>query len=271
MKERLDLRLVREGCFPSRERARAAVMAGLVYVNGERVDKAGHFVEETAEIAIKGPDCPYVSRGGLKLEKALEVFGLDPKGAVAMDVGASTGGFTDCMLQKGAARVYAVDVGYGQLDYKLRNDSRVVNMEKVNFRYLDPASVPEAMDLVTIDVSFISLNLVFPVAAALMKEGGHLIALVKPQFEAGREQVGKGGIVRDAAVQQQVLEKVLDYGRRAGLAPCGLDFSPVKGAKGNVEFLLHLTKGPERSGEPAFQSPGEVAARAASAFRKEDS
>lgn len=258
MKERLDVVLAERGLFPSRERAKAAVMAGVVYVDGERVDKAGHFVTEHAEITVKEALCPYVSRGGLKLKKALAVFSLDVRGLTAMDIGASTGGFTDCMLQEGAAKVYALDVGYGQLDYKLRTDPRVVNMEKVNVRYLDVDSIPERMDFITIDVSFISLNLVFPVAAGLLKEGGHLVALVKPQFEAGREQVGKGGIIRDAAVQKAVLEKVIGYGANAGFVPAGLDFSPVKGAKGNLEFLLHLVKASDSGETPEMDIDGVV-------------
>ncbi len=218
-------------------------MAGIVSVDGKPADKAGLFVAEDAEILVKEKLCPYVSRGGLKLEKALTEFGFSVEGAVAMDIGASTGGFTDCMLQHGAAKVYALDVGYGQLDYKLRTDPRVVSMERQNIRLLDPASIPEPLGLITIDVSFISLRLVFPVAAALLAEDGHLVALVKPQFEAGREQVGKGGIVKDPAVHREVILKVASYAAEHGLFPWGLSHSPIKGAKeGNIEYLIYLRK-----------------------------
>jgi len=217
-------------------------MAGLVYVDGQRVDKPGTSVNTDAEITIKEDLCPYVSRGGLKLEKALQVFGFSMENAVAVDIGASTGGFTDCMLQKGARKVFAIDVGYGQLDWKLRNDTRVVNMEKVNVRYLDTSTVDKDVDFISIDVSFISLKLVFPVAAKLLSEGGCLVCLVKPQFEAGRSQVGKKGIVRDASVHMEVIEKVIGYGAENGLYPHGLTYSPVTGTKGNIEYLLYMKK-----------------------------
>ncbi len=242
LKERLDVLLLEKGLFQSREKAKAAIMAGIVYVDGERVDKAGTPVDANAELFVKEDICPYVSRGGLKLEKALNEFGFDLKNAVCMDIGASTGGFTDCMLQKGARKVFAIDVGYGQLDWKLRNDERVVNMEKVNIRYLDMNTVDKDIDFISIDVSFISLKLVFPVAATALAPGGSLVCLVKPQFEAGREQVGKKGIVRDIAVHREVIEKVIGYGRENGLYAHGLTFSPVTGAKGNIEYLLYLTK-----------------------------
>lgn len=243
LKERIDVLLVQQGYYPSREKAKAAIMAGLVYVNNQICDKAGTPVDTEAEILVKSNLCPYVGRGGLKLEKALSAFSLDLTGAVCVDIGASTGGFTDCMLQKGATRVYAIDVGYGQLDYKLRTDPRVVNMEKINVRYLDPADIPEEADFICIDVSFISLNLVFPVAVQLLKAGGSLVCLIKPQFEAGREQVGKGGIVKDSAVHLEVLRKVAAYGRAAGFSPEMLTYSPMTGAKGNIEYLLLLRKG----------------------------
>ncbi len=240
-KDRLDIRLVNDGYFPSRERAKAAIMAGLVFVNGQISDKAGTMIASDAEITVKGDTCPYVSRGGLKLAKAMEVFPIRLENAVCMDIGASHGGFTDCMLQNGAAKVYAVDVGYGQLDYKLRSDCRVVNMEKTNIRYIDSESI-EPLDFVSVDVSFISLKLVLPVAYSLMKEGACSVCLVKPQFEAGREQVGKNGIVREQKTHLQVLKNVGDYALETGFSIEGVDFSPVKGAKGNIEYLMFLKK-----------------------------
>ena len=242
MKERLDVLLVKKGFYPSRERAKASIMAGIVYVDGQKSDKAGNMVDENAEITVKENLCPYVSRGGLKLEKAMNLWGFPLTDCVCMDIGASTGGFTDCMLQKGARKVYAVDVGYGQLDYKLRMDDRVVNMEKCNIRYLDPQTIEDPIDFISIDVSFISLKLVFPVAARLLREEGCLVCLVKPQFEAGREQVGKKGIVRDRKVHKEVIEKVAAYAADCGLEPEGLTFSPVTGAKGNIEYLMYLKK-----------------------------
>ena len=242
MKERLDVVLVEKGLFQSRERAKSAIMAGIVYVDGLRVDKAGTLINADSQLFVKEDICPYVSRGGLKLEKALQEFGFDLQDAVCMDIGASTGGFTDCMLQNGASKVFAVDVGYGQLDWNLRNDSRVINMEKVNIRYLDTDTVDKDIDFISIDVSFISLKLVFPVAAKVLSESGSIVCLVKPQFEAGREQVGKKGIVRDIAVHREVIEKVIGYGQEQGLFAHGLTFSPVTGAKGNIEYLLYLKK-----------------------------
>jgi 23S rRNA (cytidine1920-2'-O)/16S rRNA (cytidine1409-2'-O)-methyltransferase len=247
LKERLDVLLVEKGLFPSREKAKASVMAGLVYVDGVRVDKAGNMTNPESVLQVKEPLCPYVSRGGLKLAKAMESFNLSLEGKTAIDMGASTGGFTDCMLQNGAVRVYAMDVGYGQLDWKLRTDERVVNMEKTNIRYVDPQEFPEKADFISIDVSFISLNLILPVASALLSENGQIVCLVKPQFEAGREQVGKGGIVRDKAVHRQVINNVVSYGSQSGLYPQGLTFSPVTGAKGNIEYLLLLTKEPSHT------------------------
>lgn len=244
MKDRLDVILVNKGLFPSREKAKASIMAGIVYVDGQKVDKAGTPIDTEAEIYIKENLCPYVSRGGLKLDKALELFHFSLEDAVAMDIGASTGGFTDCMLQKGAQKVFAVDVGYGQLDWKLRNDPRVVNMEKVNIRYLDFDTVDSDLDFISIDVSFISLKLVFPVASKLLAPDGSLVCLVKPQFEAGREQVGKKGIVRDQSVHCEVIRNVVEYGQENGLHAWGLTYSPVTGAKGNIEYLLYLRKEP---------------------------
>ena len=242
MKERLDTLLVKRGFYPSREKAKAAIMAGIVFVDGQKSDKAGNMVDAEAEVFVKADICPYVSRGGLKLEKSVATFALELSDKVCMDIGASTGGFTDCMLQRGARKVYAVDVGYGQLDWKLRNDRRVINMEKCNIRYLDTETIDEPIDFISIDVSFISLKLVFPVAASLLTEDGKIVCLVKPQFEAGREQVGKKGIVRDRKVHAEVIEKVMQYAQENGLYPCGLTFSPVTGAKGNIEYLLSLSK-----------------------------
>ncbi|MCQ2550906.1 MAG: TlyA family RNA methyltransferase [Clostridia bacterium] len=244
MKERLDTLLVKKGLFPSREKAKASIMAGVVFVDGERSDKAGNMVDENAEIFVKEKACPYVSRGGLKLEKSMSHFDLSMEGKTCMDIGASTGGFTDCMLKNGAVKVYAVDVGYGQLDYSLRIDDRVINMEKCNIRYLETDKV-EPIDFISIDVSFISLKLVFPVATKLLKEDGKLVCLIKPQFEAGREQVGKKGIVRDEKVHLEVIENVIGYALDNELYPTGLTYSPVTGAKGNIEYLLCLSKDKE--------------------------
>ena len=240
MKQRLDVLTTEKGLFRSREKAKASIMAGLVYVDGQRVDKAGTMIDSEAEITVKEDLCPYVSRGGLKLEKALEMFDFSLSGAKAVDIGASTGGFTDCMLQKGASKVYCIDVGYGQLDWKLRNDPRVVNMEKCNVRYLDVDEIGRDVDFISIDVSFISLKLVFPVASQLLSVDGSLVCLVKPQFEAGREQVGKKGIVRDPDVHRQVIENVMGYAEDNDLHAHGLTYSPVTGTKGNIEYLLFL-------------------------------
>ena len=215
-------------------------MAGLVTVDGRLEDKPGSRFDTEADIQVAGKECPYVSRGGLKLQKAIEEWGVSCEGKVCVDMGASTGGFTDCMLQHGASKVYAIDVGYGQLDYKLRTDPRVVNMEKTNIRYLDTSLITEPVGLISIDVSFISVSHMFPVAAALLEPGGQILCLVKPQFEAGREQVGKGGIVRDQAVHEEVISKVIGYGEDNGLYPAALTFSPIKGTKGNIEYLLLL-------------------------------
>ncbi|MBR3259786.1 MAG: TlyA family RNA methyltransferase [Firmicutes bacterium] len=241
MKERLDVLLVSKGFFDSREKAKRAIMAGLVFIGQERYDKAGTMVPEDADIHVKGDTCPYVSRGGLKLEKSIKTWDLDLEGDVCMDIGSSTGGFTDCMLQNGATKVYALDVGTNQLAYSLRVDPRVVVMEKTNIRDLDTDSF-EKLDFISIDVSFISLNLVLPVASRLLKEGGQMVALVKPQFEAGREKVGKGGIVRDKSVHREVVENVVKYAENADLRPCGLSYSPITGAKGNIEYLLYMKK-----------------------------
>ena len=240
-KERLDVLLVNRGYFKSREQAKRSIMAGLVYVKGQKYDKAGTMIDPEAEIEVRGDTCPYVSRGGLKLEKSVNTWELDLKDKVCMDIGSSTGGFTDCMLQNGAAKVYAVDVGTNQLAYKLRIHPQVVVMEKTNIRTLD-TSLIEPIDFISIDVSFISLKLVLPVAAELLESGGTMVCLVKPQFEAGKENVGKGGIVRDEKVHEAVIRNVLDYSAENGLVPIGLTYSPVTGAKGNIEYLLYLAK-----------------------------
>lgn len=242
MKERLDVLLIKKGFFQSREKAKTAIMAGLVFVNGQISDKAGMSVDIDSEISLKNDPCPYVSRGGLKLEKAIKLFNIDLNNSVCMDIGASTGGFTDCMLSNGASKVYAVDVGYGQLAWKLRTDKRVVNIEKCNFRYFDESQLDEAIDFMSIDVSFISLKLIFPVAAKLLRDGGEILCLVKPQFEAGREQVGKNGIVRDKGVHENVIKYVISYAAENNLIAKNLTFSPITGAKGNIEYLLHLNK-----------------------------
>lgn len=241
-KERLDVLLVERGFFNSREQAKRSIMAGIVFVDGERIDKAGTNVKTEADIFVKDNICPYVSRGGLKLEKMIDIYGFSLEDATCVDIGASTGGFTDCMLQKGAKKVFAIDVGYGQLDYKLRIDERVVNMEKCNVRYLDCDLIDDDVTFISIDVSFISLKLVFAVASKLLREDGSLVCLVKPQFEAGRQQVGKGGIVRDPKVHEEVIRNVIGYGIDNGLYSHGLTFSPVTGAKGNIEYLLYMTK-----------------------------
>lgn len=241
MKERIDTLLVEQGFFKSRERAKVALMEGVVFIGDERIDKAGTKVDVDSVITVKGDDCPYVSRGGYKLEKAIRVFDIDLSGCVCADIGASTGGFTDCMLQNGASKVYSIDVGYGQLDWKLRNDPRVVNIEKCNVRYLTPEQVPEQVDFISVDVSFISLALIFPVMKKILKEGGHAACLIKPQFEAGREEVSAGkGVIRDAKVHEKVIEKVIEDARMYGFYPAGLSYSPVKGAKGNIEYLISL-------------------------------
>ena len=241
-KMRLDVLLVERGLEESRQRAQAVIMSGQVYVEGRRMDKPGASVAEGAAVEIRGDKLPYVSRGGLKLEKALRVFPLTLEGAVCADIGASTGGFSDCMLQSGAAMVYAVDVGWGQLAWKLRTDPRVVCLERTNARYLSREQIPEPLRFASVDVSFISLKLILPPLAALLEEGGQAVCLVKPQFEAGREKVGKKGVVRDPAVHQEVLEHFLDHAREAGLAVLGLSYSPIRGPEGNIEFLGFLEK-----------------------------
>ncbi|WP_026840510.1 TlyA family RNA methyltransferase [Citrifermentans bremense] len=241
-KERLDKLVLERGLAPSRERAKALIMAGQVVVDDHLADKAGLMVPVEAEIRLKGEPLPYVSRGGLKLAEGLERFGIDVAGLCAIDVGASTGGFTDCLLQRGATRVYAVDVGYGQLAWKLREDSRVVSMEKTNIRHLEPGMLPESPDLAVIDASFISLDKVLPPTLRLIKPDGVVVALIKPQFEVGRGQVGKGGVVRDEKKHQEVVESIGELARGLGLLVLGVCDSPILGPKGNKEFLIHLKK-----------------------------
>ena len=237
--------MVEQGLAPSREKAKAYIMAGEVYVNGQKEDKAGSMFAETAKLEVRGKTLPYVSRGGLKLEKAMKNFGVELEGKVCMDVGASTGGFTDCMLQNGAVKVYSVDVGHGQLDWKLRNDERVVCMEKTNIRYVTPEDIEEPVDFSSIDVSFISLTKVLLPVRNLLSQDGQIVCLIKPQFEAGREKVGKKGVVRDPAVHKEVIEKVIAFAKEQYLEPLALDFSPIKGPEGNIEYLLYLQKKPE--------------------------
>ena len=241
-KVRLDVALVEKGLVKSREKAKALIMAGQVLVDNRKIDKAGTEIDPALEIRLLGDDLPYVSRGGLKLERAIKAFGLDFTGKVVADIGASTGGFVDCALQNGAVKVFAIDVGYNQLDWKLRTDERVVNMEKTNARYLTPEDLGEAVDFVTTDVAFISLNKILPPAFALLKDDGQVAALIKPQFEAGREHVGKKGVVRDPVIHRQVIEKILALCAEIGLFVKGLTYSPIKGPEGNIEYLLWAGK-----------------------------
>ncbi len=246
MKERLDVLLVKRNLAESREKAKAIIMSGNVFVNGNREDKAGTtFDVENAQIEIKGHTLPYVSRGGLKLEKAIDVFGVCLEGKVCMDIGASTGGFTDCMLQNGADHVYAIDVGRGQLAWKLRQDPRVICMEKTNIRYVTSDQVPEKIDFASVDVSFISLKKVLGPARELLKDDGQMVCLIKPQFEAGREKVGKKGVVRDKAVHLEVIEMILQFASDMHFEILNLDYSPIKGPEGNIEYLVYLQKRPE--------------------------
>jgi 23S rRNA (cytidine1920-2'-O)/16S rRNA (cytidine1409-2'-O)-methyltransferase len=241
-KQRLDLLLVERGFFPTREKAKTNIMAGLVFINNQRVDKPGALVAMEASIRVQGDAIPYVSRGGLKLAKAIEAFQLALQDKIVLDIGASTGGFTDCALQNGAQKVYAVDVGYGQLAWKLRQHPQVVNLERTNIRYLEADKLGEPADLATIDASFISLTLVLPKAVELIKASGEILALIKPQFEAGKEKVGKKGVVRDPAVHKEVILKVLNLALILGLKIKGLDFSPITGPEGNIEYLAYLVK-----------------------------
>lgn len=242
MKIRLDQYLCQQGLAQSRERAKALIMAGIVYVDGEKVDKAGTTIADTSSVEVRGHDIGYVSRGGLKLEKAMQVFPISPAGKLCMDIGASTGGFTDCMLQNGAVKVYAVDVGYGQLAWKLRCDERVVNLERTNIRHVTMDMLKEPVEFFSVDVSFISLKHIFPVANAISVENAQGICLVKPQFEAGKEKVGKKGVVREPDTHFEVICQAREYALQNGFSAVGLDYSPVKGPEGNIEFLMQVCK-----------------------------
>ena len=258
MKSRIDVLLVEKGLCETREKARRVIMAGLVFVDGQRCDKPGTNVAVDAAIEVRGDDCPYVSRGGLKLERALDRFGLGMNGFVCLDIGSSTGGFTDCMLQRGAVKVYAVDSGTNQLAWKLRSDERVVCMEQYNFRYAQASDFADPMDFACTDVSFISLKHILPPACMLLKDGANMVCLIKPQFEAGREQVGKNGIVKDPAVHRQVIKNVLGYALESGFSCLDLDHSPVKGTKGNIEYLVLLKKEPEPESAVSDDTIAEV-------------
>ncbi len=246
-KIRLDTYITEQGLAPSRERAKALIMAGVVFVDNQKEDKAGTMISENQKVEVRGGDLKYVSRGGLKLEKAMKSFDVTLSDKICMDIGASTGGFTDCMLQNGASRVFAVDVGYGQLAWKLRCDERVVNMERTNIRYVTLEEIGEPLDFASVDVAFISLKLVLPVAYNLLNEGGEVVALIKPQFEAGKEKVGKKGVVKEIAVHKEVVEGIYDFVTENGFGVLGLDFSPIKGPEGNIEYLIHLKKNAENS------------------------
>lgn len=278
MKERLDVILVKQGHAPSREKAKAVIMSGKVYVNGQKEDKAGTaFDESKIRLEVRGTTLKYVSRGGLKLEKAMEAWQLSLENRVCMDIGASTGGFTDCMLQNGASRVYSVDVGHGQLAWKLRNDQRVVCMEQTNFRYMKPEDIGEQLDFASVDVSFISLTKILIPARNLLKTGGEMVCLVKPQFEAGREKVGKNGVVREPEVHREVIERMVDYAHSIGFTVLHLEYSPIRGPEGNIEYLLHLgkEKEPERdvaelTEQEAEQGLREIVAAGSGLSRQED-
>ena len=242
VKKRLDVLLVERGLAESRQRAQAVIMSGDVYVDGRKADKPGMSYDVHSRIELRGRGCPYVSRGGLKLEKAMEQWGFLLDGMICMDIGASTGGFTDCMLQNGATKVYSVDVGQGQLAWKLRNDERVVCMEQTNFRYVTPEDIPDALDFASVDVSFISLTKILIPARNLLKTGGQMVCLIKPQFEAGRGKVGKNGVVREPQIHEEVIRKIIDYADSIGFEVLHLEYSPIKGPEGNIEYLLHIRK-----------------------------
>jgi len=241
-KERLDILLVEENFFESRAKAKSMIMLGKILVDGVKIDKAGTLINRDAKIEIIGHEMPFVSRGGFKLQKALQVFEIDLQEKICADIGASTGGFTDCMLQSGAKKIYAVDVGYGQLAWKLRNDDRVINLERTNIRNVTKENIPDNLNFASIDVSFISLEKVLPVVKNLLADDGEVVALIKPQFEAGKENVGKKGVVKDKKIHTQVIEKILNFVQEIDFKICGLDFSPIKGPEGNIEFLTHLSK-----------------------------
>jgi 23S rRNA (cytidine1920-2'-O)/16S rRNA (cytidine1409-2'-O)-methyltransferase len=243
MKERLDVILVQDGYAPSREKAKAIIMSGVVYVNGQKEDKAGSFFDTSkVKVEVRGASPKYVSRGGLKLEKAMDIWGFNLENQICMDIGASTGGFTDCMLQNGASKVYSVDVGHGQLDWKLRNDERVVVMEQTNFRFMKPDDIPDVLDFASVDVSFISLTKILIPARNLLKTGGMMVCLIKPQFEAGRDKVGKNGVVREESTHREVISKIVTYADMIGFEVRAIDFSPIKGPEGNIEYLMHIVK-----------------------------
>lgn len=242
-KIRLDNFLADNGLAPSREKAKALIMAGVVYVDNQKADKAGTFITEDQKVEVRGGEQKYVSRGGLKLEKAMKSFEISLSDKVCMDIGASTGGFTDCMLQNGAVKVFSVDVGYGQLAWKLRCDERVINMERTNIRYVTMDDIREPLDFASVDVAFISLKLVLPVAYNLLRDDGEVVALIKPQFEAGKEKVGKKGVIKDIAVHKEVVYEIYDFVCANGFSVLGLDFSPIKGPEGNIEYLIHIKKG----------------------------
>ena len=260
MKERLDVLLVQRGHAASREKAKAVIMAGCVYVNGQKEDKAGSMFDCAAEIEVRGNTLRYVSRGGRKLEKAMAQFGITLDDKVCMDIGASTGGFTDCMLQNGAKKVYAVDVGYGQFAWKLRQDPRVVCMEKTNIRYVTPEDIGDALNFASVDVSFISLTKVLGPAKELLKDGGQMVCLIKPQFEAGKDKVGKKGVVRDPAVHKEVIERVILFAKSIGFGILHLDYSPIKGPEGNIEYLVHIVKDAEAESQEVIDVGAVVAA-----------
>ena len=253
MKERLDVLLVNRNLAESREKAKAIIMSGIVYVDGQKEDKAGTMFEDTVSVEVRGHTLAYVSRGGLKLEKAMTHFGVTLNGKICMDVGASTGGFTDCMLQNGAVKVYSVDVGHGQLAWKLRNDERVVCMEKTNIRYVTPEDIPDRIQFASIDVSFISLTKVLGPVKELLTEDGQIVCLIKPQFEAGREKVGKKGVVREKSTHLEVIESVIAFAKSIGFGILNLEFSPIKGPEGNMEYLLYLQNHPELADEKGVE------------------
>ncbi len=249
-KLRLDTAVYEQGFAESREKAKALIMSGVVFVNNQKADKPGITLKPTDVLQVRGNPLKYVSRGGLKLEKAMTVFGLSLTGFICADIGASTGGFTDCMLQNGADKVYSIDVGYGQLAWKLRNDDRVINLERTNFRYVTNAEIPDSLDFASVDVSFISLNKILPPLHRLLKDGGRAVCLIKPQFEAGKEKVGKKGVVRDIAVHREVVENVTNFMLQNGFSVLGIEFSPIKGPEGNIEYLAYI----EKSDNPAYLS-----------------
>lgn len=260
MKERLDVLLVQKGLAPSREKAKTMIMEGNVFVDNQREDKAGTFFDPSVNIEIHGNTLRYVSRGGLKLEKAMAQFGITLDDKVCMDIGASTGGFTDCMLQNGAKKVYAVDVGYGQFAWKLRQDPRVVCMEKTNIRYVTPEDIGDALNFASVDVSFISLTKVLGPAKELLKDGGQMVCLIKPQFEAGKDKVGKKGVVRDPAVHKEVIKRVILFAKSIGFGILHLDYSPIKGPEGNIEYLVHIVKDAEAESQEVIDVEAVVAA-----------